>query len=237
MTIKTVNRRIKDALMELRYRPVKVFVFHQVSDVLDPDGMWECDWTQTDVFKRNIEVLKKKYDFISLEEAYKHIANDKFRFKSYAALTADDGWASLQNILPWLAEQQVPVTLFLNPLYLDGKHFQERVTEKLLTHDEVVALVNEYKPYVTIASHGWKHDKCEAMTETEFAENVQKAESVLNEMPGKVPFYAFTYGQYSCSQIRWLKAHALVPVALESKNNLHDTLVDRECIDGQKLTD
>lgn len=215
----------------MRLQPIRVFCFHQVSDAYEPDTMSECDWTQTEVFKKKILALKKRYAFVSLEEAYQHIANDNIRLKKYAALTADDGWGSLKNILPWLAEQEVPVTLFLNPSYLDGMHFQWRDTEELLTREEVVSLVKEYNPLITIASHGWKHEKCEGMSDEEFEANVQKAEAVLKEMPGKVPFYAFTYGHYLRSQIKVLRELRLVPVLVAGEKNYCATWIYRECID------
>lgn len=235
MDIKVLKRKMRKRLMKLRLRPVRVFCFHQVSDVFEPDTMWECDWTQTEVFKKKILALKKKYTFIPLTEAYRHIVNDSFRLKHYAALTVDDGWASVKNIIPWLAEKQIPVTLFLNPSYLDGKHYQSRQTEKLLTQEEVVFLVNEYKPYITIASHGWTHGSCMEMTESEFVDNVQKAENVLNELSGKVPFYAFTYGHFRSSQFKWLCAQSLIPVLVEGTKNYHATCIYRECIDGGKV--
>ena len=228
-----LKRKIQRRLTKLRLQPIRVFCFHQVSDVFEPDTMWECDWTQTEAFKKKILELKKKYTFIPLSEAYKHIANDRFRFKHFAALTADDGWASVKNIIPWLADQQIPVTLFLNPLYMDGKHYQSRQTEKLLTQEEVVFLVNEYKPYITIASHGWTHGRCMEMTEAEFVENVQKAEDVLKELPGKTPFYAFTYGHFLLPQFKYLHKQFLVPVLVAGEKNYHATWIYRECIDGE----
>ena len=116
--------------IRLRLKPIRVFCFHQVSDEFDPDSMKQCDWMQVDAFKQRLLTLKKKNTFVSLEEAYRHVANDRCRLKHYAVLTADDGWASLKSILPWLDEQKIPVTLFLNPLYMDGKHFREQETER-----------------------------------------------------------------------------------------------------------
>lgn len=70
---------IKRKWTRLRLKPVRVFCFHHVSDVFDPDKMWKCDWTQTEVFKQNVLAPKKRYTFISLQEAYNHISCDKFR--------------------------------------------------------------------------------------------------------------------------------------------------------------
>lgn len=228
-TVKTIKRK----WTKLRLKPVRVLCFHHVSDVFDPDTMWECDWTQTEVFKQNILTMKKKYTFISLEEAYNHIFNDKFRKTSYAVLTSDDGWASLKIILPWLAEEKIPVTLFLNPLYMDGKHFQSRESEEFLTTEEVADLTERYEPYITIASHGWLHNDCLKMSMESFKESVLKSEEYLKPMKGKVPFYAFTFGRHSKKQLEFLSQQFLVPVLMDGMANYDDTsCIHRECIDN-----
>ena len=214
--------KVRKKLLRLRLRHIRVFCFHQVSDVFEPETMWECDWMQTEVFKNRIMTLKDKYTFISLEEAYSHIADDKFRINNYAVLTADDGWASLKNIIPWLAEQKIPVTLFLNPLFMDGEHKQSRVTEKFLTKEEVFELTAKYRPYITIASHVWFHKRCSNMRDVEFMENILKAESVLSDIPGKIPFFAFPFGSYSNSNLTELKKKQLIPVLMDGMRNCED---------------
>lgn len=233
MKVKLLFQKIQKRLLRVRLRPIRVFCFHQVSDVFEPETMWECDWTQTDVFKEKILALKEKYTFVSLTEAYNHIANDRIRLKKYAVLTADDGWASLKNIIPWLAEQEVPITLFLNPLYLDGEHYQSRETEKLLTREEVVSMLKTNPNIISIASHGWEHKDCSKMEMDEFVGNVQKAENYLKDIKGKVPFYAFTYGRYKREQVVELEHFALVPVFADGCKNYNDkSCIHRECIDG-----
>jgi peptidoglycan/xylan/chitin deacetylase (PgdA/CDA1 family) len=217
-------------------RPIRVFCFHQVSDVFDPKGMWECDWTQTDVFKKKILALERKYTFISLEEAYSYIVNDKIRWKNYAVLTADDGWASLKNIIPWLAEKKIPVTLFLNPLYMDGVHRQSRETESFLTTEDVDSLVERFYPYITIASHGWSHDDCVKMTFERFKESVVKSEEYLGLMNAKVSFYAFTFGRCTCKHMEFLEQNGLTPVLVDGMKNYNDlSCIHRECIDENNL--
>lgn len=226
--------KIRRKVGSTRLQPIRVFCFHQVSDEFEPETMWECDWTQTEQFKRKILALKKKYTFISLTEVTKRLQNDRFRPQRYAALTSDDGWASLKGILPWLAEEKIPVTLFLNPLYLDGVHYQKRETEKLMTKDDVVELVTQYSPYITIASHGWLHKDCVKMTMGEFSECVVKAEDALSEMKGKIPYYAFTFGRRKGEQVGFLKSQALVPVFMDGRKNYDDaTCIHRELLDGE----
>ena len=226
-------QRLKHLWSRIWLHPIQVFVFHQVSDVFEPETMWECDWTQTDAFKRRILALKKKYTFISLTEVQRHLAQDKWRLRNYASLTSDDGWASLTNILPWLVEQKIPVTLFLNPSCLDGKHWNSRETDKLLTREEVVRFVEQGAPYITIASHGWTHKSSLHMTMEEFIESVDKSERALHEMPAKVPFFAYASGLSAEGQFGYLRKQGLTPVYVDRRVNEKDpTLIHRYCRDG-----
>ena len=226
-------QRIKRGLYRILMHPIPVFVFHQVSDVFEPDTMWECDWTRTDVFKRRILAFKKKYTFIPLTEVQRHLAQDKWRFRNYASLTSDDGWASLTNILPWLVEQKIPVTLFLNPSCLDGKHRNSRETDKLMTREEVVRIVEQNAPFISIASHGWTHKSSLHMTMDEFQESVNKSEEVLDEMPAKIPFFAYVSGLSAQGQADYLRGRGLTPVYVDrSANGKDPTLIHRYCIDG-----
>ena len=226
-------QRIKRGLYRILMHPIPVFVFHQVSDVFDPETMWACDWTRTEVFKQRILALKKKYTFIPLTEVQRHLAQDKWRFRNYASLTSDDGWASLTNILPWLVEQKIPVTLFLNPSCLDGKHRNSRETDKLMTREEVVRIVEQNAPFISIASHGWTHKSSLHMTMEEFEESVDKAEKVLGEMPAKIPFFAYVSGLSAQGQADYLRGRGLTPVYVDRRANGKDpTLIHRYCIDG-----
>lgn len=225
-------RKIQERIRHLLLKPVRVFCFHQVSDSFDPDTMWECDWTQTETFKQKILSFKKDYAFIPLTEAHQHILRDRFRFKNYAALTADDGWESLKSIIPWLAGQGIPITLFLNPLYLDGHHKQIRETEKLLTLNEVKQLVGDFSPFVSVASHGWSHKDCLLMTEEEFIDNVNDAEDVLKTIDGHIPFYAFSFGKYKKTHLEYLKKRELIPVLMNGEKNYRHSPICRECIDS-----
>ena len=225
-------KRFLGRLNKWRLQPIRVFCFHQVSDVFEPETMWKCDWIQMDVFMKRILDLKRKYCFIPLSEAYHHICNDFFRTRKYAVLTADDGNMSLQNILPWLAQQQIPITLFLNPSYMNGYLNPRRERERFLSSDDVNHWVAECAPYIEIASHGWFHKRCSELSEDEFIENIQKAEAHLSSIPGKIPFFAFPFGDYSDSCIIALNKCQLVPVLMDGGQNHNDPLlVHRELLE------
>lgn len=223
-------------ILKMRYSPIRVFCFHQVSDKFDENSMYRMDWLQTDDFKRIIQKLRNEgYTFISLPEAHTKIMTDKFRVHKYAVLTADDGSALLKNVLPWLKDQQIPITLFLNPLYLDGKHYRERETEQYLSQEELYQLCENY-PLITIGSHGWEHRDITQMTEKEFEETVTRSANYLSKYPNYIPYYAFTWGRYTNRSIEILRKHNLYPVLMNGKPNIQwRGIIERENLDKQLL--
>lgn len=202
-------------------KPIRVFCFHQVSDAFEPDTMKEGDWMSTESFKRTVLSLKKKYAFVSMQEAYGHIANDRHRLRHCAVLTADDGWASLKSILPWLNEQQIPITLFLNPRYLDGQHFREFETERYLSEYDVQNIIGEC-PKVSIGMHGWEHVDVSKQSEDEFRKGVEQSIEALKNCGAYVPFFAFPWGRRNRMNIQMLKEYNLVPVLIDGMANYDD---------------
>jgi len=230
MTWKHFWKKVRRRLMKLRLQPIRVFCFHQVSDEFEPDTMWECDWMQTEVFKQKILELKKEYTFVPLTEAYHHLANDKIRFKKYATLTADDGWASVKNVLPWLAEQGISITLFLNPKYFDGMHYRERETERFLTEADVKCICSSYS-VVSIGMHGWAHVDVSKQSVDEFKRNVDMSVNEMNDYEGFIPFFAFPWGRCNEMNINVLKSLNIVPVLMDGqRNNGNAKAVHRELL-------
>lgn len=222
--------KLRKRWTHLWIKPVRVFCFHQVSDVFDSDTMKECDWMQTEAFKKKIFALKQQYTFVSLEEAYSHIANDRWRMKSYAVLTADDGWASLKSILPWLEEQQVPVTLFLNPFYMDGLHFREIETERYLLESDIRSICGILSG-VSVGMHGWKHVAVSKQNECEFRKNVEMSIQALKDCKSFVPFFAYPWGSRNGMNDRVLKEFDVVPVLMDRMSNYNDaSAIHRELL-------
>lgn len=222
-------------LKKLRLRPISVFLFHQVSDTFDESTMKRGDWSETTQFQRNLLELKKEYTFVTLEKAYVKMKKDKVRLRPYAVLTSDDGWASLNNILPWLHEQGVPVTLFLNPGYFEGQHFREKPTERYLLKADIDRISQDY-PDVTFGLHGWEHIRATEQTEEEFRENVSKTLKALGAYPNLVPYFAYTYGSFGAVHNKVLREFGLIPVLIDREKNVDDlSCIHRELLDGMKF--
>ncbi len=230
--IEDIITKLKRRWIKLRLQPISVFVFHQVSDTFDKTIMWDCDWNGIDSFKKRILKLKKEYSFISLQDAHRHISEDYIRTKKYAVLTADDGFLSIKNILPWLAEQQIPVTLFLNPGYLTGDERPGKGVDSILSKKEIEAILEQCKPYITIASHGWTHKFCTEMSNEEFVLGVNKSDAYFQNVQEYIPFYAYPCGRHKEFQDRYLLEHNIVPVYCDGGINYNDgKRIHRECID------
>lgn len=225
------QRKFNHWLLRKRLRPIHVFLFHQVSDNFDDTTMKACDWTETKQFKANVSKLKHQYRFISLEEAHRHLRNDYFRLRNYAVMTSDDGWKSLNNILPWLEEQEIPVTLFVNPNYADGLSFREKETEKYLTRSEI----ESYK-LVSIGLHGLEHISVDKMNETEFRNYVSESIKQTSGFSNYIPFWAYTWGRYTEMNNRVLKEFRITPVYIDGEANINNTeYIERELLDGKIL--
>lgn len=226
--------KIKKKWLKLRLQPIRVFCFHQTSAVFDPATMTKGDWTEIEQFKRNVSVLQQEYQFISLPEVNEKM-KQHFRRKKYACLTSDDGWASLKEILPWLNEQKIPVTLFLNPGYFDGKHFRERETEKYLSLTEVEEICRNY-PLVTIGLHGWEHWDSSKQTIAEFADSIERSVNALKHIPNYIPYFAFTWDRKSWENYMVLYAYHIIPVVVRGNYNYNTPgYIDREAFDNIKL--
>lgn len=218
-----VLNRIKRKWAKMRLQPIRVFCLHHVCATFDADSMNTCDWMQIDEFRAKVQAMRRSgVEFVSLTEAYQHICKDWIRCKKYAVLTFDDGYASLKEILPWLNEQQIPATLYVNGKYADGKSYRKNPKEKYLTKEELWGLTS---PLIEIGHHGWEHVRVTEQTEEEFEKSVTNNINLLKEHPNYVPFWAYTYGEHTQASDECLRAQGIVPVYIDGKKNYNDSKV------------
>lgn len=229
MIISEFIKKTQRKLMKLQLQPIRVFCLHHVCEHFDADVMYACDWMALDEFKQKIIALRNQgYQFISLTEAYHHLKKDYFRQKKYAVLTFDDGYKSLKEVLPWLEEQQIPSTLFINGKYLDGESYRENPREQYLTYDELFALNS---PLIEIGHHGWEHTYLPNMTESELIQSIKLNKNILFSHPRYIPFWAYTCGKYTCNSITVLYDQGITPLTINGGVNYRlDIQIDRELL-------
>lgn len=218
-------RKIRKRLTRFRVRPIRVFCAHQVCDKFDAEAMWPADWIETTQFKSRIScLLAQGYRFISLKEAYSHICNDWVRRKKYAVLTFDDGAASVAEILPWLENFSIPVTLFVNPAVLSGAAKRSKPFE-VLSIAELQDLEISYASILSIGNHGFTHVSSLELPDDIFRQSVEDAEASLSMYTSRVPFYAYPYGKHTIRHDRYLLHSSLIPVLCDGQKNYTDSLV------------
>lgn len=229
MSISEFIKKIQRKWMKLRLQPIRVFCLHHVCEQFDADTMYPCDWMALDEFKKKINELRNQgYQFISITDAYEHLRKDWFRCEKYAVLTFDDGYKSLQEVLPWLEEQQIPAILFINGKYLDGKSYRETPKEQYLAYEELFALNS---PLIEIGHHGWEHTAATEMTDEDLLESLQKNLETLSAHPRYVPFWAYTWGKHIESNDKCLLVNGIIPILIEG-NKIYKWIgsIDREIL-------
>ena len=218
MHCSAIKRKITKRIDKLLLHPIEVFVFHAVSDHFDPALNKQVDWSSTTDFQNRIQAYKQQYTFISIDQAYHHLQHDKIRHKKLAVLTCDDGFSSILNILPFLEKEQVPVTLFINPKYLDGISCRANyaLAPRYITHEQLFALNS---PLVTVGMHGYEHLDALAQTPEEFTDSVDKCINELSAHPHYTPYFAYTWGNHNDTTDNILTEKGIIPVLCDGTAN------------------
>jgi len=225
MKLSDIHRKVRNRWKKFRLQPLRVFCLHHVSAIYVPESMNRGDWMQIDEFKSKVLSLQQDgVEFISLQGAYEHIKHDFVRTKKYAVLAFDDGYASLKEVLPWLDEQKLPCTLFINGKYLDGKSYRKNPKECYLTIDDLDTLYRLY-PLITIASHGWDHTDATQMPLDEFKQNIVQNFESLKTYPRHIPFHAYTWGRHTSDTDAYLLSKKIIPVYIDGMKNYNDAKV------------
>lgn len=217
--INDLIHRIKRKWIKLRLQPIRVFCFHQVSDEFEEGKFKRCDWLQTDEFKRRItDILGEGYTFISIVDAYHKLQHDMLRSGKYAVLTADDGCKAIECIIPWLEEKHIPMTIFVNGKYTDGKSYRLSPKEEYMTIDDLKSHDN-----ITIGHHGWDHVSMQKMSDEEIEESVRKNKETIASLSNFVPFWAYPYGAHSESSDEIIRSNGNIPVYMDGGRNYNNS--------------
>lgn len=215
---------IKRIWTHLRLQPICVYGLHHVCAHFDANSMYKVDWMAIEDFKHKIFTLQQqRVVFISLSAAYRKLQKDCIRLNKYVVLTFDDGYASLKEILPWMIEQNIPVTLFVNPDYAEGKAYRETPSENYLSIADIENYVANSHGLIEIGMHGLQHKDVTTMSEKELIDFVTKSIATTSKINGFIPFWAYTWGRHTAMTDRILQANNLIPVLIDGMRNFNDT--------------
>ena len=240
-----ILNRFKRKLIRIRLQPIRVFCFHQVSERLAPDVQCEPDWMSLSEFKQKISDLQKVgYVFISMQEAYRHLKDDLVRSKKYAVLTCDDGLKCQAELILWLEEENIPMTMFVTAKNLDGKscgpqildyfkitnkEAERKLAEQLYLNETELNAIDS--PMITIGMHGYEHVNSEQLEVNLFEEHVNKCIEAMQSHPRYISFFAYPYGRHTEQTDKVLEKKNVVPVYIDKMNNINNvTCVHRELL-------
>lgn len=232
----------------MRWQPISVYCLHHISDDYDPLTMWKDDWISAEFFKNRIQHLQANgVEFISLTEAYEKLKNDRFRSRRFAVLTADDGYKSLLSIMPWLEEQRIPITIFVNTRYLDGKSWCETNEQQAKSIKQDADMLTEVCPKlylteaelkqvaamsnVTIGMHGHEHLDATKQTIEEFEQNVDLCHAAIKDVSHTIPYFAYPWGLHNTETDDLLCKKGLIPVFVSGTENFNNNYyIDRQLL-------
>lgn len=236
--------KIRKRLVKLRLQPIRVLCFHEIGERCAGSP----DWVPTEFLQSTLmDMQKQGYTFISLSDAHYHIANDILRMRKYAVLTADDGLRCHLEILPWLEEHKIPITLCLNVTspqrklcglpykqwyHIEDAETEQKYAEQLYISDEELDAMKS--PMVTYALHGVNHD--EAATDLaleELQRDIQQCVNRFGKHPRYVPFYTYKYGKHNAQTDGVVRQNHLIPVLSDGKMNYNDaSVIHREIVEA-----
>ena len=238
------KNRIMRGWMKLRLQPIRVLCFHEIGNCCAGSS----DWVPTEFLQSILmDMQKQGCTFISLSEAHRHIANDILRTRKYAVLTADDGLRCHMEILPWLEEHNIPITLCLNVTsphlkqcglpykkwyHIKEAEMEQKYAEQLYVPDAELDKLES--PLVTYALHGFNHNEAATdLTLEELQQDIQQCVNRYGKHPRYVPFYTYKYGKHNAQTDALVRQNHLIPVLSDGRMNYNDeSVIHREIVEA-----
>lgn len=120
------------AALEARVQPLSILIYHRILSSADP---MRPDETTLETFRWHMELLRKYFNPLPLDEAAKHVRAGSLPPRS-VCVTFDDGYAdNLRLALPVLQANSVPATVFVSTAYLDGgRMWNDTIIESVRAH-------------------------------------------------------------------------------------------------------
>lgn len=224
-------------------KPIRVFCIHHVCDTYNSTFIGKEDWMAIKEFKEKITILQQDgYHFISLLKASSLLQKKRIRLRKYAVLTADDGYVTLCEVLPWLMERHIPITIFINGKYTDGQpHYVKGLLPFLcLSTIQLREFVESSHGLINIQSHGYEHLDATALSPTDFRQQMEKNIEVLDSIlpthmkgVGEAGFHAYTWGRHNAQTDAILKEMNIIPVLIDGMKNYNDaSCIHRELLEN-----
>lgn len=174
--------------------PVCVLFYHRVADT-NPN-----EWTlPVNEFRRQLDWLARRFDFVSLQEAQRRLAAGKSRRPS-VAITFDDGYGeNCDHAIPLLLRRNIPFTYFVSTQIIrDQSAFPHDLAAGIrLRPNTITELRSMADAGVEIGAHTRTHPDLGRSTDAEWLrEEIVGSIDDIEQWTGRRPrSFAFPYGQ------------------------------------------
>ncbi len=150
---------------------------------------------QMDVFKKQIEIIKKKnYKLYNPKEFVKDF--NKPKLKKKILITIDDAFTSFyENAWPYLKENKIPFILFVStePIGKNG----------YMTWDQIKEV--EKEDFAFIGNHSHSHEYMVNYDLKKFKKDIEKSITIFKKEMGYNPiFFSYPFGEYSLEQKNYI---------------------------------
>ena len=180
-------------MIDQRKAPISVLFYHRVADT-DPN-----DWTlSTGMFKRQLDWLTERFEFISLSEAQKRLSSGISR-RPAVVITFDDGYAdNCEFAIPHLLKRNIPFTYFVTTEIIEEQSAfpHDLAAGKVLKPNSIAEIRAMADAGVEVGAHTRTHPDLGASIdpkwlESEIAGSKQDLESWIGR---QVRYFAFPFG-------------------------------------------
>lgn len=192
--------KAKRVILFLSYRVAKVFgIDRRTLSILcyhtfrnpSPNHRWEID---PKTFEKQVEKISGQARFVSIEEALGALRGKKVAGPA-VALTFDDGFRDVLEILPVTRKYRIPAAIFVLARPENTDHGQLRSQGTFLDLSEIKKL---YEEGWTIGCHSATHTDLKRLGQDELEEEVSGAKKMLESRLGiPIEYFAYPRGIFS----------------------------------------
>ncbi len=150
-----------------------------------------------DDFKQQIGFLQKNdYKIISLVE-FLDRKEQGLSLKKYIAITCDDGYVGLGEIVEFLYTKNIPITIFW-PSGVEGDmlRLSNGVEHKILSHQGMHEILEKFQN-VTLGSHGVTHRELTKISGEDMENELRQSLEDIKNFPRNISMVAYPRGKYN----------------------------------------
>lgn len=162
-------------------------------------SIYNDDWfysVKMSELKKQIEFLKKKgYQFITLDDIYKHVIGAKPIISPSVAITFDDGYSDVLNTFGLFEKEKITPAIFLisNTDCINRKQLS---SNKRLLNEAEIKIIQKHG--WEIGSHSSTHSKLTEINSKELSFEIADSKKILErKLQTKIKYFAYPFGAYN----------------------------------------